>query len=193
MSRDRIFDAAKAILQQEGLAGLTMRKVAGRSGLSPMAIYRHFADKDALIDALMADGFAAWEARVRAIAADDPMDWLRALIEVFLDFALNDPHRFDAAFFLPAPAARQYPEDFTAGRSPAVALIMARIDQARAAGRFDATPSVDIVLSLSATAQGLASMHRARRFPDDARFSALFRATMARALTAFKPVAGDSA
>ena len=82
MSRDRIFDAAKAILQQEGLAGLTMRKVAGRSGLSPMAIYRHFADKDALIYALMADGFAAWEARVRAIAADDPMDWLRALIAV---------------------------------------------------------------------------------------------------------------
>ena len=192
MTRDRIFDAAKSILQQEGLSGLTMRKVATQSNLSPMAIYRHFADKDALINALMADGFAAWEARVRAIDAADPIDWLTALCEAFLDFALTDPHRFDAAFFLPASQARQYPDDFAAGRSPAVALAMARIDQARAMGRLDGTASVDIVLSLSATAQGLVSMHRARRFAGDAQFSTLFRAITARALAAFTPVSGGS-
>jgi AcrR family transcriptional regulator len=186
MTRDRIFKAAKSILQKEGIDALTIRKVAKRSGISPMAVYRHFADKDALINALMADGFAAWETRVRAIRKTDPIEWLGALTDTFLDFALNDPHRFDAAFFLPASEARQYPEDFVAGRSPAVALAMIHIDQARAAGQLNATTSsLDIILSLSATAQGLVSMHRARRFSSDAQFTAIFRATILRLLGAF--------
>lgn len=130
--------------------------------------------------------------RDRIFDAADPMDWLRALREAFLDFALSDPHRFDAAFFLPASEARQYPDDFIAGRSPAIALAMVRIDQARAAGRIDATSSVDIVLTLSATAQGLVSMHRARRFSSDAQFSALFREVTDRTLAAFTLASGES-
>jgi len=187
MTRDRIFKAAKSILQKEGIDALTIRKVAKQSGISPMAVYRHFADKDALINALMADGFAAWETRVRAIRKTDPIEWLGALTDTFLDFALNDPHRFDAAFFVPASEARQYPEDFVAGRSPAVALAMVQIDQARAAGRLNATSSLDVILSLSATAQGLVSMHRARRFSSDAQFKTIFRATILRLLGAFTP------
>ena len=69
MSKDRIFSAAKAILEQEGIPGLSMRRIAQESGMSPMSLYRHFADKDALLNALMADGLAAWEERVRAIRA----------------------------------------------------------------------------------------------------------------------------
>lgn len=117
MSKDKIFAAAKFVLDREGLPGLTIRKVAQHARLSPMALYRHFADKDALLNSLMEDGLAAWEERVRSIRAADPIEWLEALGAEFLDFALKEPHRFDAAFFLPAPKARQYPDDFAAGRS----------------------------------------------------------------------------
>src|SRR5262245_40184083 len=102
VTKDRIFAAAKAVLDREGLPGLTIRKVADRAGLSPMAMYRHFADKDALLNALMDDGLAAWEKIARSIRATDPIEWLIALGEAFLEFALAEPHRFDAAFFLPA-------------------------------------------------------------------------------------------
>lgn len=59
MSKDRIFMAAKSVLEQEGVSGLSIRKVARRAGVSPMAMYNHFADKNALLNALMEDGFAA--------------------------------------------------------------------------------------------------------------------------------------
>src|SRR4029077_20802183 len=131
-SRERIFSAAKTVLDRDGLPGLTIRKVADRAGLSPMAMYRHFADKDALLNALMDDGLAAWEKIARSIRAADPIEWLIALGDAFLEFALAEPHRFDAAFFLPAPRARQYPDDFVAGRSPVVAMALVRIDQAKA-------------------------------------------------------------
>jgi len=185
MTRERIFAAAKTVLDREGIAGLTIRKVATRAGVSPMAMYRHFADKDALLNALMEDGFAAWEKVVRSLRAEDPIEWLEALTEAFLDFALTQPHRFDAAFFLPAPKARQYPNDFAAGRSPVIALAVARLDQARADGRIGEKPSLEIALSLSALAQGLVSMYRANRFAGEAQFKSLFRTTLRHGIESF--------
>ena len=185
MTRDRILAAAKSVLDREGFSGLTVRKVAARARLSPMAMYRHFADKSALLNALMGDGFARWEQIARSIRAEDPMEWLEELMEAFLSFALKQPHRFDAAFFLPAPSARQYPDDFVAGRSPVVAMIMVRIDQARADGRVGDKPALDFVLSLSALAQGMVSMLRANRFSDEKHFKDLFRSVLHQCIESF--------
>ena len=185
MGRDRIFAAAKAVLDREGLPGLTVRKVADHAGLSPMAMYRHFADKDALLNALMDDGLAAWEKTARSIRASDPIEWLTALGEAFLEFALTEPHLFDAAFFLPAPRARQYPDDFVAGRSPVVAMAMIRIDQAKAEGRLGVAPALEVALAFSALAQGLVSMHRANRFSSEKQFKTLYRKQIRHCLEGF--------
>jgi AcrR family transcriptional regulator len=182
MSKDRIFSAARTVLGEEGIVGLSMRRIAQESGMSPMSLYRHFADKDALLNALMADGLAAWEERVRAIRAKAPLQWLERLTEEFLSFALEEPHRFDAAFFLPAPKARQYPDDFAAGRSPVIAMAVIKIDQARAEGLLGDTPALDVALTLSALAQGLISMHRAQRFSSDAELTALYRSVTRKTL-----------
>lgn len=176
MTKDRILSAAKAVLESRGIEGLTIRRVAQRAELSPMALYRHFADKDALLDALMQDGIAAWESIVRGLRARKPMDWLAALGEAYLDFALTQPHRFDAAFFLPAPAARRFPDDVAAGRSPALAMAIARIDQAKAEGRLRDKPTLEIALGAAALVQGFISMHRARRFGSDKQLKTLYRA-----------------
>ena len=185
MSKDRIFAAARAILDHEGIGGLSVRKVATRAGVSPMAMYRHFADKDALLNALMDDGLAAWEKIVRAIRAKDPIEWLEAAFEAFLDFALTQPHRFDTAFFLPAPEARRFPDDFVADRSPVMAMVMLRIDQAKADGRLGGAPAIDVALALASMAQGLVSMQRANRFSSDKQFRTLFRAQLQHCLQSF--------
>ena len=188
MTKDRIFSAAKVVVDREGIANLTIRKVAARAGVSPMALYRHFADKDALLSALVEDGLAAWEMVVRSLNSQDPMEWLVELGEAFMEFALKQPHRFDAAFFLPAPNARQYPGDFAAGRSPVIAMVMVRIDQARAAGRVGDKPALEIVLSLSALAQGMVSMLRANRFSDEKHFKRLFRTVVRHCIESFSSV-----
>jgi hypothetical protein len=130
----------------------------------------------------MADGLAAWEQRVRAIRTKAPRPWLERIGEEFLAFALEEPHRFDAAFFLPAPEARRYPGDFAAGRSPVIAMTVAKIEQARAGVLGDVT-ALDVALTYSALAQGLVSMYRARRFSGEAEFTALYRAVMRQSLS----------
>jgi AcrR family transcriptional regulator len=187
MTKDRILSAAKAVLESTGFEGLTIRRVAQRAGLSPMALYRHFKNKDELLNALQQDGISAWEAIVRGIRARDPVKWLETLMEAYLDFALTQPHRFDAAFFLPAPAARRFPDDLAAGRSPAIALVMARIDQAKANGRFRDEPTFEIAMVLVAYGQGFVSMQRAKRFASDKQFKALYRAAQRQFLDSLQP------
>lgn len=178
MTRDKIFMAASVLLTREGVAGLSIRKIAKEAGLSPMGLYRHFADKEALINALMAHGFVAWEARVAKIDHDDPVGWLAAFMEAFLTFSLEEPHLFDAAFFLKASQARQFPDDFAARRSPSLSMAMARIDEAKAMGGLGGGAALNIALTMWAIGQGLISLYRAGRFAGEAQFATLYRQTV---------------
>jgi TetR/AcrR family tetracycline transcriptional repressor len=54
LSPKRILAAAHDIAERDGLAALSMRRLAQELDVWPMSIYRHFADKDALLDAMAA-------------------------------------------------------------------------------------------------------------------------------------------
>jgi len=185
MGKDRIVNAAKTVLEKDGVSGLSIRSVAEAAGMSPMAMYRHFESKDALVNALMLDGFVAWEEIARSVREPDPLRWMEKGFEAFLVFALKQPHRFDAAFLLPASEARQYPDDFAGGRSPVMAMFTARVDEAKAKGYFSDTSSLEIALAIAAQAQGMISMHRARRFAGEKQFKALYRQVMRNTIAAY--------
>jgi AcrR family transcriptional regulator len=51
--RDAILDAAVALADEHGLAAVSMRSVAARVGLTPMALYPHIGSKAALLDGMM--------------------------------------------------------------------------------------------------------------------------------------------
>jgi AcrR family transcriptional regulator len=181
-TRQRLFDAARNIFERDGLDALTIRAVGRQAGMSAMAIYRHFQDKDALINALMEDGLAAWEAIVDEIDSGDALLWLKQVVASYGEFALADPHRFDAAFLLPAPRARTFPTGFEEGRSPVVNKMIAQIKRAQAEGRISEESPLQLALLLAAMAQGLVSMHRAGRFGSDDQFRVNYQLAMDRLL-----------
>lgn len=49
--------AARELLEEDGSAGLSLRAVARRAGVSATAPYRHYADRDALVSAVAAEGY----------------------------------------------------------------------------------------------------------------------------------------
>jgi AcrR family transcriptional regulator len=55
VSRNDIVRAARRIVDAEGLAGLTMRRLAGEVGTTPMALYHYVSDKDALLVLMLED------------------------------------------------------------------------------------------------------------------------------------------
>ena len=52
LSRERVLAAARDLCDAEGLAGLSMRRIAERLGVEAMSLYHHVDGKDALLDAL---------------------------------------------------------------------------------------------------------------------------------------------
>jgi hypothetical protein len=64
-------------------------------------------------------------------------------------------------------------------------MALVRVDQAKAEGRLGPKPALEVMLTLAALAQGMVSMHRARRFSSDAQMKALCRTAVRHCLESF--------
>jgi AcrR family transcriptional regulator len=178
-TRDKILAAARKAFDRHGLEGLSLRDVAAKVGITPMAIYRHFASKEALVEALVLDGLEEWSTRVAALPAAEGLAKVAQMGEAFLDFALREPRRFEAAFLLPSRTARRYPDDFAAGRSPAGNVQLKALEEAIRQGKVAGAPPVEILLINSALCQGLVTLYRAGRIAGgEEEFRALYRRAM---------------
>jgi AcrR family transcriptional regulator len=184
-TKQQILKAVKKRFDHQGLVGLSMRALAKDVGLTPMALYRHYADKEALIDALTIDALDEWHSRVIAIREPDAMTWLWRMSEAFLEFALHSPRRFEAAFELPARNARQYPDDIAAGKSPVLKLLADRITEAQRNGAFAAVSPTEVAMAVWALGQGMVTLYRANRFTGEADFRAAYRAVLTRLLAGY--------
>jgi AcrR family transcriptional regulator len=78
IDRGTVLDATLALADEEGLAAVSMRAVAARLGVTPMALYRHVGDKSQLLDGLveqlllelpLPDSTLPWHERLDALAA----------------------------------------------------------------------------------------------------------------------------
>lgn len=78
ISRDTVLAAALDAADESGLAAVSMRAVADRLGVTPMALYRHVGDKQQLLDGLverllmefpLPDPASPWPERLGAMAA----------------------------------------------------------------------------------------------------------------------------
>src|SRR3954471_1827774 len=53
INREAVLDATLALAEERGLDAVSMREVARRLGVTPMALYRHVGDKQGLLDGLV--------------------------------------------------------------------------------------------------------------------------------------------
>jgi AcrR family transcriptional regulator len=90
--RAALLVAALEIIEDTGPQGLTIREVARRAGVSHAAPYRHFADKDELILAVVEQGFTLLHEHMmaaRELAGSDPLAAFAASGEAYVSFALR--------------------------------------------------------------------------------------------------------
>jgi AcrR family transcriptional regulator len=99
--RQEIIAAATAVLEETGSEdAITLRGVARRAGISAPSIYAHFPDRDAIVNAVVAEAFADLDA-VLATAVEGerhPVRRLRRVCTAYLAFADGMPHRYRVAF-----------------------------------------------------------------------------------------------
>lgn len=89
LSADEVVRAALAIVESDGLAGLTMRRLASQLGVAVTAIYWHVGDKAALLDAVV-DRIITRLAAV-AVQGDDPEARVTAVCRAWRRSLLDQP------------------------------------------------------------------------------------------------------
>ncbi len=134
--REAILAAARAIAAQDGWQAVTIRKVAERIEYSPPMLYQYFESKDALLLALLREGFSMIATRLRAAQREalDAEDALRRVAAAYRDFAWEHPelyqvmHGLGGVPFGSAETPSEARDAFDALRDVARPLMTAALD-----------------------------------------------------------------
>jgi AcrR family transcriptional regulator len=95
---ERLVQAGVELLEEDGLADLTLRAIARRTGVSHGAPRRYFPTHNALLAAIAATGLQDLAARLEPTGAGTPEDELILAARKYLEFAAERPGMFDLIF-----------------------------------------------------------------------------------------------
>lgn len=152
--------AARRIIEKEGPAHLTLRGAAQLAGVSVAAPYRHFADKEALLAAVLAEGFQqlAAEQKAARAAQKKPEAQLVAVGNAYVAFAAANASVY-RLMFGPALNKEEHPALLEAGQA-ALAELVGAVTVCAEAGLFAPSAKVEeVALAGWSLCHGLASLH----------------------------------
>jgi len=110
--RRALVDEAVRTIQRSGVDALTLRSVGAALGVSRTALYRHFADKDALLAVVAREGFVVLKRtldRARA-GASTARDQLTAMGAAYVRFAIDNQAHYQVMFGRFLERCRDEPE-----------------------------------------------------------------------------------
>lgn len=114
VTRREILSVAWDLAGEHGIAGISLREVASRVGMRAPSLYTYFEGKDAIFDAMFAEGYHAlidfYEELEAATDGLDPVDALTLGIKGFVDFCRAGPARYQLMFGRPVPGWEPSPE-----------------------------------------------------------------------------------
>jgi AcrR family transcriptional regulator len=118
MRRAALLDAARALLAERGVPGLTFPALAERTGLARSSVYEYFPSRAALVEELCATDFPLWAAEIEAAmaAAGTPREKIEAYVRHQVALATDHRHRALVALRSGDPA-----QDARKGAEPDVA------------------------------------------------------------------------
>jgi AcrR family transcriptional regulator len=113
-TRAEILDAAWEQVRASGLASLSMRDLARSVGMQPPSLYSYFDSKNAIYDAMYAQGARQYvdEQRESMPTPDDPLEALKATLHFFVEFCAADFARYQLLFQRTIPGFEPSAESF---------------------------------------------------------------------------------
>jgi len=113
-TRERIVQTAWALARERGLAGWSLRDVAESVGMRAPSLYVYFDSKNAVYDAMFADGYRTLMARIAATSTEGaPAEVLRRAANLSFDFSVEDPARHQLLFLRTIAAFTPSAESYT--------------------------------------------------------------------------------
>ena len=148
-TKREILDAAWGLARERGLAGWALRDVAESVGMRAPSLYGYFDSKNAVYDAMFADGYVALLARTERAHSDllagraAPVEVVRAAAELFFTFCVEDPARLQLLFLRTIPGFEPSESAYALARQA-----FDRMAGVLAAARLGAAEHVDLWTAL---------------------------------------------
>ena len=182
--RRALLDEALAIIRTEGIEGVTLRDIGARLGVSRTALYRHFADKRALLTTVATEGFrrlreqlvAAWENGGHGDAA------FHAMGVAYVRFAVDNPAHYRVIFGVVVDPEGKEPELAAEARGAFQALVDA-VAALQRDGVFLPDDPVQMATYAWALVHGIAMLAIDGQLPDPAGVDQLMRYSFERLRT----------
>lgn len=104
-TRAEILEAAWRLAERDGIAGLSLRDLAGEVGMQAPSLYTYFPSKAAIYDEMFAEGFRALDAALDEVTVDpdDAVGSVARSIAAYIDFCRESVARFQLLFTRAAP------------------------------------------------------------------------------------------
>jgi AcrR family transcriptional regulator len=161
---DRIARVALAVLEKEGPEAVSMRRLAQAVGITPMAIYHHFPNRETLLNIITDREFAKLLSHIQAHPLNGTLEnRIVAVMEGYVDYAFKQPRVFDYVFSRVRADARKFPQDFRARRSPTLNPIADMLAVEMEKGFLKKDDVWEVAFALWAHVHGYIMLYRAGR------------------------------
>lgn len=160
--RASILEAAETVFADEGVDGLSIRRIAEAIDYSPAAIYKYFSSKEELLDELK-EGFFAQLLEKASMLEEGQGSFherARLCLEAYVRTALAKSHHYATAFSGVIEMPVEHNKDFfELKKGQAFMILLNLVDEGRASGHIRSDiPRTAAAKSLWASCHGLASL-----------------------------------
>lgn len=157
--RDALLAACLRLIETDGLAAVSLRRVAREAGVSTAAPYHHFPDRAALLATLSTQGFQLLGTRLAAARAEaeTPMAALTALANAYVRFSREHPAYFRLMFRPELSQPDKHPDTMEAGDA-AFGVLTDAIAECVRAGALPADKADTLAVMFWGLGHGLASL-----------------------------------
>ena len=159
--KSMILAAARKLFLEKGIAETSIRNIAEAIEYSPATIYLYFKDKDEILHEIHSQGFLELGARMAVLrAVSDPLERLKALGRVYLDFARQNTEMYDLMFIAKAPMdylEKMEQLQWNEGQR-AFDFLVITVNECIAAGRFKGYLADPLSFMLWSTVHGMVAL-----------------------------------
>lgn len=189
--RRTILDQSRSMLVDRGFDNISMRKIANAVGCSATSIYLYFKNKDALLHALIEEGFQKLYDKLTAIDFNglNPLKRIELLCRGFIKFGVENAEYYEIMFQLHPKHMERYPvEKFRKARRN-IDLIMVEIQDGHRMGMFNIPDAKVVANVVLATLHGGVSLLNAGRVDSRVGHESFIETILASVLAGLKSTA----
>ncbi len=157
--RKLILDGARKVFLEKGYELTSMRNIAEAIDYSPSSIYFYFKEKGEIFHELHEEGFRVLLSNMQVLEhVSDPFERLKAMGNVFLDFAIHNKDFYNLMFIVDEPLKKKSEDDPWRMGIRTLDYLITVVKQCMETGRFKGLDPNDLSFTILSSLHGMSAL-----------------------------------